>query len=95
MNSCIFWDITPYSQLKVNPSFGGKYRLHLQGRRINQSRNQRESRWQEETGIVNYLDYIASVIKDIKEFESVGGIRIGKGRVSIWRISASVPLCSP
>jgi hypothetical protein len=33
----------PCSPLKVNRRFGGTYRLHLQGRRINQARNQRES----------------------------------------------------
>jgi hypothetical protein len=34
MKDTIFWDITPCSPLKVNRSFGGKYRLHLQGRKI-------------------------------------------------------------
>jgi hypothetical protein len=46
MKSSIFWDITPCSPLKVNRSFGGTYRLHLQGRRISRARDQRESRWQ-------------------------------------------------
>jgi hypothetical protein len=32
MKSTIFWVITPCSPLKVNPRFGGTYRLHLQGR---------------------------------------------------------------
>jgi hypothetical protein len=41
-------DITPYSPLKVNRRFGGTYRLHLQGRRISPTRNQRESKWQAE-----------------------------------------------
>jgi hypothetical protein len=48
MKSAIFWDITPCSQLTVNRHFGGTYHLHLQGRRINRARNQRESRWQAE-----------------------------------------------
>jgi hypothetical protein len=48
MKTTIFWDITPYSPLKVNRRFGGIYRLHLQGRRISQARNQRESRWKAE-----------------------------------------------
>jgi hypothetical protein len=43
MKSSIFWDITPRSPLKVNRRFGGTYRLHLQGRRISQARNQREA----------------------------------------------------
>jgi hypothetical protein len=42
----IFWNTTPCSPLKVNRCFGGKYRLHLQGRRISRTRYQRESRWQ-------------------------------------------------
>jgi hypothetical protein len=33
VESSIFWDITPCSQLKVNQRFGRTYRLHLQGRR--------------------------------------------------------------
>jgi hypothetical protein len=40
MKNILFWDITPCSPLKVNPLFGGTYRLHLQGRRISQARNQ-------------------------------------------------------
>jgi hypothetical protein len=46
VKSCIFWDITPCNPLKVNRRFGGTCRLHLQGRRISQARNQSESRWQ-------------------------------------------------
>jgi hypothetical protein len=42
MKNYIFWDTTPCSLLKVNYSFGGRYRLHLHGRRINQSINQHE-----------------------------------------------------
>jgi hypothetical protein len=33
MKSTIFWDITLCSPLSVNRSFGGTYRLHLQGRK--------------------------------------------------------------
>jgi hypothetical protein len=40
----IVWGIMSCSPLKVNQHFGGTYRLHLQGRRIRQARNQRESR---------------------------------------------------
>jgi hypothetical protein len=43
MKSSIFWDITPCGPFKVNRSFGGTCRLHLQGLRISQERNQRES----------------------------------------------------
>jgi hypothetical protein len=52
INSTIFWDITPYSPLRVNRRFGGTYRLHLQGRRISRARCQRESKWQAEHGVV-------------------------------------------
>jgi hypothetical protein len=48
MKSSIFWDTTPCSPLKVNRHFGGIVRLHLQGRRVSEARNQRESRWQAE-----------------------------------------------
>jgi hypothetical protein len=46
VKSIIFWDMTQCSPLSVNQHFGGTYRLHLQGRKISQARNQRESRWQ-------------------------------------------------
>jgi hypothetical protein len=46
VKNTIFWDITPYSPLKANGHFEGKYRLHLLGQRISQARNQNESRWQ-------------------------------------------------
>jgi hypothetical protein len=39
MKSSIFWDTTPCSLVKVNRLFGRKYRLHLQDRRVNQTRN--------------------------------------------------------
>jgi hypothetical protein len=39
MDSTIFWDITPFSSMNVNRSFGGTCRLHLEGRKINQARN--------------------------------------------------------
>jgi hypothetical protein len=42
MKSFIFWNVLPYSQLKIKRSFGETCRLHLQGRRICQSRNQGE-----------------------------------------------------
>jgi hypothetical protein len=34
----------PSSRMKVNRLFGGKYRFHLQGRRISWARNQGENR---------------------------------------------------
>jgi hypothetical protein len=48
VKSTVFWDIKPCGPLKVNRCFGGTYRLHFQGRRMNRARNQRETRWQAE-----------------------------------------------
>jgi hypothetical protein len=36
----LFWDITPCIPLKVTGHFGGMYRLHLQGEKIQQCRNE-------------------------------------------------------
>jgi hypothetical protein len=55
LKSTIVWDITPWSPLKVNRSFGGTYRLHLQGRRISRGRNQPESRWQWEALLAKWF----------------------------------------
>jgi hypothetical protein len=46
--SSIFWDITPFSPLKVNQGFGGTCRLHLLGQRIIKAGNQRENMWEAE-----------------------------------------------
>jgi hypothetical protein len=43
MKCYIFWNITPCRPVKVDQSSGRKYRLHLQGQRVNQSRNQHET----------------------------------------------------
>jgi hypothetical protein len=48
MKSIMFWDVTPFSLLSCNRRFGGTYRLNLQGRRNNYSKNQQISRWQAE-----------------------------------------------
>jgi hypothetical protein len=53
LKNTIFWDITPCSPLKVNRRFGGTYRLNLQGRKISRARNQRESGWQGEHGVIS------------------------------------------
>jgi hypothetical protein len=45
MKSSVFWDKTPCSLVKVNWCFGETYRLHLQGRRVKQARNQHEAGW--------------------------------------------------
>jgi hypothetical protein len=41
MKSYILWDVTPFSPLKVFKCFGGTCRLHLQGWRVSQARNER------------------------------------------------------
>jgi hypothetical protein len=41
--SCIFWDITPRSLVKVNRHFGGTCHFHLQSQRLNQGRKQQET----------------------------------------------------
>jgi hypothetical protein len=41
VKSSVFYDITPFSPVEVHRRFGGKYRKHLQGRKVNQSRNQK------------------------------------------------------
>jgi hypothetical protein len=43
------------SPLKVNRRFRGTHRLHLQGRRISQARNQHERRWQVAFTLVSCL----------------------------------------
>jgi hypothetical protein len=43
MKNYIFWDIMPYSQLKVIRRFEQTCRFHLQGRRIIQGRNERDA----------------------------------------------------
>jgi hypothetical protein len=46
LKNSVFWDITPCIPLKVNRCLRGTCRLHLQGRRISQARNQHARRWQ-------------------------------------------------
>jgi hypothetical protein len=43
LKSSVFWDIMPYSPVKVNWHFGGTYCLHLWGRRVSKARNQHEA----------------------------------------------------
>jgi hypothetical protein len=45
LKSISFWNVTPCSLLSCNRRFGGTYRLHLQGRRNNFSKNQQASKW--------------------------------------------------
>jgi hypothetical protein len=48
MKSSTFWYIMPHSPQKVKRNFGGPFRLHLQGRKISQARNQCENSLQAE-----------------------------------------------
>jgi hypothetical protein len=43
MKSPIFWDIMSSSPMKFNRRFGGTSRLHLQGKKICQARNQHDA----------------------------------------------------
>jgi hypothetical protein len=45
--------IISHDQLKVNWHFGETFRLHLQGRKISQAKDQHESRWQAELFLQN------------------------------------------
>jgi hypothetical protein len=40
LKSSVFWDIMPFSPLKVNRHFRGTYHLHFQSRIVSQARNQ-------------------------------------------------------
>jgi hypothetical protein len=51
-------DITPCSQLKWNRRFGGRCRLHFQGARIREARNQLQSRTHAEHRLAEISDYI-------------------------------------
>jgi hypothetical protein len=42
INNSVLWDITPCTPLDVSQSFGETCRLHIQGRRVIQVRNQHE-----------------------------------------------------
>jgi hypothetical protein len=67
MKCSIIWYITPFSPLKSNRSFGGPCRLHLQGRRISQVGNRRESRWQAE---------LCFKLEEISSYETPGDVPI-------------------
>jgi hypothetical protein len=43
VKSSVYWDIPPHSPLKVSRRFGGTVRLHLQGWRVSQARNEHEA----------------------------------------------------
>jgi hypothetical protein len=55
VKSSFFWDITQCGLLNVNRRCGGRYRLHLQGRRISQTRNQHEAGSRQSSRLAYYL----------------------------------------
>jgi hypothetical protein len=61
--SIIFWDVTPCSLLSCNRCLGRTYRLHLQGRRNNFSKNQQVSRWQILLATCLLAEIISSTLK--------------------------------
>jgi hypothetical protein len=67
MKSSIFWDIMPYSPLKIDQRFGGTYRLHLHERRIYQTETSRACLIATETS-VHFQRTTRSKIKEIELF---------------------------
>jgi hypothetical protein len=66
-----------YSSLKVNRRLGRACRLHLQGRRVGQARNQRENKWRYIPEERTFLSYRCDNLKsytDLKYtmFQKVG-----------------------
>jgi hypothetical protein len=70
LKSSVFWDITPCSPLKVNRRTGETCRLHLQGPRISQARNQREAGGKQSNQLANISDYIGNR-REMEERNSV------------------------
>jgi hypothetical protein len=73
MKRTIFWDITPCSLSKVNRHFGGRYRLHFQGR-INRARFQR--RKQVASPVIG-LPEISDYTRSRMEMEEEASVPIG------------------
>jgi hypothetical protein len=84
MKSSIFWHMTPCSRLKVYRRFGGTCRLYLQGRRINQARNQRESKWRAEKTTRRY---------NPEDMTSIMPLKILKN-LFIWTMYVYVCVCT-
>jgi hypothetical protein len=82
----VFWDITLRSPLKVNQRFGGTCRLHLQGRRISQERNKRESRWEARF----HTGFLVGFIWPLTQANSSGinGVGSIRHKTVLWRFCA-------
>jgi hypothetical protein len=79
MKSTVFWNITPFSPLKVYRLFEGMYHLRLQGRMINRATNQRES-WRQAgfevlTAVVmkNSIFWNITLFSPLKVYRRFGG----------------------
>jgi hypothetical protein len=68
MMNTIFWDITPCSPLKVNRCSGGICDLHLQGKRINQARNQHEPNGKKVLGGYMFFRNVGLLWTDARRF---------------------------
>jgi hypothetical protein len=62
IKSCILWDISLCSTLKVNRRFGGAYCLNIHDRRIGESINQRETGSKQGIALIFCLAY-SSMLK--------------------------------
>jgi hypothetical protein len=83
MKSTVFWDITPCSPLSVKRRFGGKYRLHLHGRRNVQHETSKQAPTRRYMPEVDTL-HEQNRLSVLKCFEN--GI-IHVGLMSFWTLS--------
>jgi hypothetical protein len=59
----VFWDITPYSPVKVNWHFRVTYCLQLQGWRVSQARNQQEWGSKQSSTLCWFLAWLIFILK--------------------------------
>jgi hypothetical protein len=72
MKNSIFWNITPCRLLKVNRCFGVTFRLHLQGRRTSQIRNQHKAESKQIFILVSFLASSSTLnIEVTRSFETL------------------------
>jgi hypothetical protein len=89
MKYIISWDMTLCSLSSFSRRFGGKYRLHLQGRRNKFSKNQLASRWPPPKHRLK-LDELHGVISQkMILFNTYYDRWIGREETTAW------PPCSP
>jgi hypothetical protein len=61
----MFWDITPFSSLKIDLRYAGICYLHLQGTIISQARNQHEVDCKKSS------DFLFSLLFSLEEAEEI------------------------